>query len=102
MYLVVPLLYCIVTMFPILPFYPVLIIFIHCYSLLSRYLQFRDSRGSHTAFYWHLLALKLGFVIMFEVRCVPNHPSTVYITEEASLFRFSQLSAEIRLSRVTN
>lgn len=39
---------------------------------------------------------------MFEVRCVPNHPSTVYITEEASLFRFSQLSAEIRLSRVTN
>ncbi|XP_028393643.1 anoctamin-7-like isoform X1 [Dendronephthya gigantea] len=31
-----------------------------------RYLQFRDNRGSHTAFYWHLLALKLGFVIMFE------------------------------------
>lgn len=30
-------------------------------------MQFRDEKGSHTSFYWHLLALKLGFVILFEV-----------------------------------
>ena len=35
--------------------------------VVLRYLQFRDNKGSHTAFYWHLLALKLGFVIIFEV-----------------------------------
>lgn len=33
-----------------------------------RYRDFRDNEGNLTAFYWHLLALKLGFVIVFEVR----------------------------------
>ena len=33
-----------------------------------RYRDFRDHEGNLTAFYWHLLALKLGFVIVFEVR----------------------------------
>ncbi|KAL9970223.1 hypothetical protein ACROYT_G022561 [Oculina patagonica] len=31
-----------------------------------RYPEFRDREGHFTAFYWHLLALRLGFVIMFE------------------------------------
>ncbi|XP_057304531.1 anoctamin-7-like isoform X4 [Hydractinia symbiolongicarpus] len=31
-----------------------------------RYRDFRDPNGEMTAFYWHLLALKLGFVIVFE------------------------------------
>lgn len=35
-----------------------------------RYPEFRDREGHFTAFYWHLLALRLGFVIMFEVRRV--------------------------------
>lgn len=35
---------------------------------LIRYPEFRDEQGHFTSFYWHLLALRLGFVIMFEVR----------------------------------
>ncbi|XP_065061399.1 anoctamin-7-like isoform X1 [Rhopilema esculentum] len=31
-----------------------------------RYRDFRDANGNLTIFYWHLLALKLGFVILFE------------------------------------
>jgi anoctamin-7 len=31
-----------------------------------RYRDFRSNDGSFTSFYWHLLALKLGFVIAFE------------------------------------
>ncbi|XP_065679230.1 anoctamin-7-like isoform X1 [Hydra vulgaris] len=31
-----------------------------------RYRDFRDEEGRLTAFYWHLLAMKLGFVIVFE------------------------------------
>ncbi|EDO49855.1 predicted protein, partial [Nematostella vectensis] len=31
-----------------------------------RYQEFRDPEGHFTVFYWHLLALRLGFVIMFE------------------------------------
>ncbi|XP_076365201.1 anoctamin-7-like isoform X1 [Tachypleus tridentatus] len=31
-----------------------------------RYQDFRDTEGNHTMFYWHLLAVRLGFVIIFE------------------------------------
>ncbi|KAL8574872.1 hypothetical protein ACOMHN_044894 [Nucella lapillus] len=31
-----------------------------------RYKDFRDEDGDHTIFYWHLLAVRLGFVIAFE------------------------------------
>ncbi|KAK2550527.1 Anoctamin-7 [Acropora cervicornis] len=35
-------------------------------SIPCRYPEFRDREGHFTSFYWHLLALRLGFVIMFE------------------------------------
>ena len=41
---------------------------------LYRYPQFRDNNGHFTGFYWHLLSLRLGFVIIFEVGgpiCLP-------------------------------
>ncbi|CAG2208713.1 ANO7 [Mytilus edulis] len=31
-----------------------------------RYRDFRDKEGHYTLFYWHLLAIRLGFVIVFE------------------------------------
>ncbi|XP_074654198.1 anoctamin-7-like [Tubulanus polymorphus] len=31
-----------------------------------RYKEFRDHQGEYTLFYWHLLAARLGFVILFE------------------------------------
>ncbi|KFM68166.1 Anoctamin-7, partial [Stegodyphus mimosarum] len=31
-----------------------------------RYSDFRDQDGNHTTFYWRLLALRFGFVILFE------------------------------------
>ena len=42
------------------------------YCVFFRYPEFRDREGHFTAFYWHLLALRLGFVIMFEVRGQPR------------------------------
>lgn len=35
---------------------------------LNRYKEFRDEKGEYTLFYWHLLAVRLAFVILFEVR----------------------------------
>lgn len=35
-------------------------------SVPCRYIDFRDPDGSLSKFYWHLLTLKLGFVILFE------------------------------------
>ena len=32
-----------------------------------RYKDFRDDEGNHTIFYYQLLAVRLGFVILFEV-----------------------------------
>lgn len=34
---------------------------------LCRYRDFRDENGDYNIFYWHLLAVRLGFVILFEV-----------------------------------
>ena len=31
-----------------------------------RYKAFRDEHGTYTLFYWHLLAIRLAFVIIFE------------------------------------
>ena len=31
-----------------------------------RYKAFRDEEGEYTMFYWHLLGIRLGFVIIFE------------------------------------
>ena len=31
-----------------------------------RYKAFRDENGTYTLFYWHLLAIRLAFVIIFE------------------------------------
>lgn len=33
----------------------------------NRYIDFRDPDGTLKKFYWHLVTLKLAFVIMFEV-----------------------------------
>ncbi|CAH1775497.1 unnamed protein product [Owenia fusiformis] len=35
-------------------------------SQTCRYKGFRDDNGEYSLFYWHLLALRLGFVILFE------------------------------------
>lgn len=32
-----------------------------------RYKDFRDINGNYTLFYWELLAIRLGFIIAFEV-----------------------------------
>ena len=32
-----------------------------------RYKAFRDNNGSYTLVYWELLAVRLGFIIAFEV-----------------------------------
>lgn len=32
-----------------------------------RYKDFRDNNGKYTLFYWELLAIRLGFIIAFEV-----------------------------------
>ena len=39
-----------------------------CYHiyLYFRYKAFRDKDGEYTLFYWHLVAIRLGFVIIFE------------------------------------
>lgn len=34
---------------------------------LHRFIDFRDPDGKLSKFYWHLLTLKLAFVILFEV-----------------------------------
>lgn len=44
----------------------------HQYILQSlfvsfRYKDFRDNNGNYTLFYWELLAIRLGFIIAFEV-----------------------------------
>lgn len=36
-------------------------------SSFARYQDYRDDEGNHTIFYYRLLALRLGFVIVFEV-----------------------------------
>lgn len=36
--------------------------------LFRRYKAFRDNNGNYTLFYWELLAVRLGFIIAFEVR----------------------------------
>ena len=36
-----------------------------CVSI-NRYSAFRDEEGNYTVFYWQLLCVRLGFVIMFE------------------------------------
>ncbi|XP_044277100.1 anoctamin-7-like [Varanus komodoensis] len=38
---------------------------------MCRYKAFRDAHGSYTLFYWKLLAIRLGFIIAFEVPDVP-------------------------------
>lgn len=35
---------------------------------IFRYKAFRDNYGNYTLFYWELLAVRLGFIIAFEVR----------------------------------
>ena len=35
--------------------------------IFNRYIDFRDPDGTLKKFYWHLVTLKLAFVIMFEV-----------------------------------
>lgn len=37
------------------------------FCFLNRYIDFRSNDGTLSKFYWHLLTLKLAFVIMFEV-----------------------------------
>lgn len=37
-------------------------------DLYFRYKAFRDPEGEYTMFFWHLLAVRLAFVIIFEVR----------------------------------
>ena len=39
-----------------------------CFRSLCRYIEFRYPDGSPSKFYWHLVTLKLAFVILFEVR----------------------------------
>lgn len=36
--------------------------------LCRRYKAFRDNSGNYSLFYWELLAVRLGFIIAFEVR----------------------------------
>ena len=38
-----------------------------CVCLLCRYIGFRYPDGTSSKFYWHLVTLKLAFVILFEV-----------------------------------
>lgn len=35
-----------------------------------RYKDFRDNNGNYTLFYWELLAIRLGFIIAFEVGAI--------------------------------
>lgn len=45
----------------------------HCHSSVSRrYKDFRDNNGKFTLFYWELLAIRLGFIIAFEVGAPPG------------------------------
>ena len=38
------------------------------YAVLNRYLDLRDEEGHYLPEYYHLLAIRLAFVIVFEVR----------------------------------
>lgn len=38
------------------------------YHPICRYRGYRDVHGDHTPFFWRLLAIRLSFVIVFEVR----------------------------------
>lgn len=54
--------------------------------MFSRYPEFRDREGHFTSFYWHLLALRLGFVIMFEVKFLLSFPSRLKIICQPNRF----------------
>ena len=45
----------------------VLLLLNACVCLLCRYIGFRYPDGTSSKFYWHLVTLKLAFVILFEV-----------------------------------
>lgn len=36
-------------------------------SVSRRYKDFRDNNGKYTLFYWELLAIRLSFIVAFEV-----------------------------------
>lgn len=44
-------------------------------DLFRRYKAFRDNSGNYSLFYWELLAVRLGFIIAFEVRQAALTPS---------------------------
>ena len=56
------------------------------FAVCFRYPEFRDREGHFTAFYWHLLALRLGFVIMFEVRGWKTKIRVCYLPALVGLF----------------
>ncbi|KAL7976188.1 hypothetical protein Chor_008285 [Crotalus horridus] len=42
--------------------------YVHSNHTMCRYKAFRDAHGNYTLFYWKLLAIRLGFIIAFEIK----------------------------------
>lgn len=71
---------------------------------MCRYKAFRDETGSHTLFYWKLLAIRLGFIIAFEhvvffsLRCidwmVPDIPESVEVKMKRERYLAKQALAD--------
>lgn len=56
------------------------------FSSFARYQDYRDDEGNHTIFYYRLLALRLGFVIVFEVN---QNDHFIRLSEIALNFNFN-------------
>ncbi|XP_069096832.1 anoctamin-7-like [Pleurodeles waltl] len=71
---------------------------------MCRYKAFRDETGSHTLFYWKLLAIRLGFIIAFEhavffsLRCidwmVPDIPESLEVKMKRERYLAKQALAD--------
>lgn len=44
-----------------------MILFFLFFVFFFRYKAYRDNNGNYSLFYWELLAVRLGFIIAFEV-----------------------------------
>ncbi len=69
--------------------------------LVFRYKAFRDENGKYTLVYWELLAVRLGFIIAFEVIIdLPpaNHITVIFLFEfELPSIHCDQFKVDMKL-----
>ncbi len=73
--------------------------------LVFRYKAFRDENGKYTLVYWELLAVRLGFIIAFEVIIdLPpaNHITVIFLFEfELPSIHCDQFKVDMKLTLFT-